>query len=153
MNSIDFDICYGFVSKDRFSFLEEKMGVVFPKIYKETIKECDGGYPLRNTFKYLRADSNKVREDCIGAFSRVNDCEYINILERYLNPPEFFPKDLIAFGENGGGDFICFDYRQGKDNPNPPIVFWNHEAEEGKDVSFIAKNFEEFIDMLYEDED
>ena len=74
--------------------------------------------------------------------------ESYNIVQLNQTPPEFFPKGLVAFGEDGGGDFICFDYREGKDNPNPPIVYWRHDANEGEDVSFIAKDFETFIGML-----
>ncbi len=154
MNKLEFDICFGKVSEEKFSFLEEKMGVKLPKSYKENIKDCDGGYPLKSIFKYYSNYFEEISEGSIGAFIRIDNPEGANLLSDYYKKPELFPEGLIAFGENGGGDFICFDYRQGKDNLDPPIVYWFHEvAGTGKDVSFIAKNFEEFIGMLYTDED
>ena len=36
---------------------------------------------------------------------------------------------------------------------NPPIVIWNHDMGLKYRVVFIAKNFEEFINMLHEPED
>lgn len=64
-----------------------------------------------------------------------------NILELQNDPPEFFPEGLVAFGENGGESLICFNYREGKDNLNPLIVHWNHEADIGQDVPSFVSNF------------
>jgi hypothetical protein len=153
MNNIIFDSDSMFVKKERFLFLEKIIGILFPLLYIDLIKNNDGGTPIQCCFQYYDEYSCKKLEGAIGCFSHLNDSDHLTLLDNYNDPPEFFPKGLIAFAENGGGDFICFDYRQGKDNPDPPIVYWRHGADEGKDVSFIAKNFEEFINMLYEPED
>ncbi len=63
-------------------------------------------------------------------------------------PPEFFPKGVIAFGHVGNGDLICFDYREGKNNSDPAVVYWNHESNPKTAVSFIAKDFESFLGLL-----
>lgn len=76
-----------------------------------------------------------------------------SLLSTFNSPPEFFPEGLVAFSEDGGGNYICFDYRQGKKNSDPSVVFWNHEAEIGKDVSFVAINFEVFLSMLKSEEE
>jgi|LakMenEpi03Aug12_release.lakeMendotaPanAssembly.Ray.scaffolds.fasta_scaffold30667_3 hypothetical protein len=68
------------------------------------------------------------------------------ILDHIQNPSEFFPKGLIPFAPDGGGNYVCFDYRHCKENP--PIVFWHHGFEEGKDVFYLADSFEEFISGL-----
>ena len=139
---------YGSFSLERVRFINEKIGVSLPLLFIEMMKDNDGGFPEKNIFSFQDVRKNKVRLKCIGSFLSFNENQYGDILETYLDPPEFFPKGLVAFGEDGGGDFICFDYREGKDNPNPPIVYWSHEANEGEDVSFIAKDFETFIGML-----
>ena len=64
-----------------------------------------------------------------------------------------FEDGLIPFGDNGGGDMICFDYRHDKTTNNPPIVIWNHDMGFDHRVVFVANNFEEFINMLHEPED
>jgi hypothetical protein len=43
---------------------------------------------------------------------------------------------------------MCFDYRNGKDNPNPPVVYWAHEYEENDGICPLADNFDDFMDML-----
>ncbi|MDR1488613.1 MAG: SMI1/KNR4 family protein [Holosporales bacterium] len=64
----------------------------------------------------------------------------------------YFEERLIPFGDTGGGDFICFDYRN-HDGDNPPIILWTHDVyDNSKRISFIANNFEEFINMLHEPE-
>jgi len=76
------------------------------------------------------------------------------MISRIKNPPEFFPEGLISFASVGNGDLICFDYRADPKTDNPPIVIWEHEAA-GSDeaVSFIAPDFESFMNMLMSDEE
>jgi hypothetical protein len=149
----EWKVCYGFVSESRIQDVQEIIGLSLPKKYLQTIENCDAGVPMYSDFIYIDADSKETMYGSIGGYLNINKSEWSDFIELYQSPPEFFPKGLVAFAETGGGDLICFDYREGKDNPNPPIVYWNHEAQEGKDVSFIAKDFEAFLDMLQEPED
>ena len=116
------------------------------------MQDGDAGIPICSDFEYYDSYYKCNVEQSIGGFLGFEDEEY-NIIDSYLSPPEFFPSGLIAFAENGGGDLVCFDYREDKNRSDPPIVYWNHEADVGKDVSFVAKNFDEFIGMLKEPED
>jgi hypothetical protein len=147
------DSCHGNVEDRQIQFIESSIGVTLPKKYIDLVKVCDGGCPRREDFKYFNEYRKSYSISGIGGFLFLNNSKYSDFLEEFKSPPEFFPQGLIAFADTGGGDLICFDYRQGKDNLDPPIVYWSHGGEEGKDVSFIAKNFEEFIGMLYEPED
>ena len=144
------DICNDQVNEEILKKVEDKISFKFPESYIKLVKECDEGYPIQSNFNYYDEYAEEMFESAIGAFISIND---ENFLEMYNSPPEFFPENIIAFAETGGGDLICFDYRQGKNNLDPPIVYWNHGADIGKDVSFIANNFEEFIAMLKEPED
>jgi SMI1 / KNR4 family (SUKH-1) len=38
------------------------------------------------------------------------------------SPPPHLPKGLIAFGEVGNGDLVCFDYRPKVAKEEPKIV-------------------------------
>jgi hypothetical protein len=68
-----------------------------------------------------------------------------NVFER----PDHFTPGLIAFAQEGGGNFTCFDYRAGKDNPDPPIVFWHHELHScGEEPFYVARNFGKFVELL-----
>lgn len=141
------------VTLERFSMISKFIGVQIPESFYKLLKENDGAYPSLDKFNYFDIFWREVIETSAGAFLCINPDEYGDLLFRYQNPPEFFPKDIIAFADVGNGDFICFDYREGKDNPNPPIVYWNHEADIGQDVSFVAKDFEAFIGMLKSDDE
>jgi hypothetical protein len=144
---------YGAFADQRLELVEKKIEISLPKVFVALIQNNDGGVPDKNIFSYLDVRERKFCMNCVGAFLCINPNQYGDLLSTYLDPPEFFPEGLVAFAEDGGGNLICFDYREGKDNPNPPIVYWNHEADIGKDVSFIAKDFETFISMLKSDDD
>lgn len=144
--------CRGKVSKERVAFLEKRINISFPKSYIECMEECNGGVLRKRCFTY-KFENERQTVDSIGVFLSLNQNEWADLLDIYENPPEFFPKGIIAFGDTGGGDFICFDYRDNKTTNDPPIVCWNHEADVGKDVSFLANNFEDFLGMLKEPEE
>lgn len=134
---------------------EKQFEITLPSTYLEFVRQ--NTFLKKTEFDYFDVDDQSIFTSGISFFLKFTDSQspYDNITTYNHNPPEFFPENIIAFGVNGGGDSICFDYRQDKDNSNPPIVYWSHEADIGKDVSFVAHNFEEFLGMLYEaiDED
>lgn len=120
----------------------------FPKQFLGLLQISNGG-SIDYSFNYYDVQLKELISSDIGsvfAFNSGRDC--INLEDEYNCPPEFFPKNLVAFAENGGGDMVCFDYRTDSKTDNPPIVYWRHDADIGKDVSFVANNFEEFIKML-----
>lgn len=143
--------CRGLASDLSIATAGNKMHVNLPELYIGLMKNCDAGAPIKTDFEYYDISHGCKISSALGCFLGFSDNEY-NILDMFQNPPEFFPEGLIAFAETGNGDYICFDYREGKDNPDPLVVYWSHEADVGKDISFIAKNFEEFLSMLKEPE-
>lgn len=149
----DLENCAETLDKKRIIFLERKMGIKFPTSFLNVMRKCNGGVPTASDFEYIDAFKSRKRIECIGSFLSLTPRKFSDFYYVWQNPSEFFPEGLIAFAETGGGDYICFDYRQGKDNTDPPIVYWNHEADVGKDVSFIANSFENFLGMLREPED
>jgi hypothetical protein len=151
--SLGFEDCWDTVSNVRISFLQKELGITFPTEFINCMKFCNGGTIKKSGFKYFDKESHKKRESSVGVFLCLAPNKYSDFYNDWKNPPEFFPEGLIAFAETGNGDSICFDYRQEKNNSNPPIVYWNHEADIGKDVSLLANNFEEFLGMLKEPED
>lgn len=153
LEKISWIVCYGKVTEERIEFLQEKIGIKFPHSFVNLIKECDGGVPKSSEFYFYDEYFQSKITACVGGFLNLSSSEWSDFLNNYLSSPEFFPEGLIAFAEDGGGDFICFDYRKGKNIADPPIVYWSHEADIGKDISFVANNFEEFIEMLEEPRD
>lgn len=138
--------CDGKIDQENFKRIFEEITFILPKLYLESIKTCDRGVPFNKNFQYYDEYFNRNVESRIGEFISINDLKFLEI---YNEPAEYFPESLVAFVEVGNGNFVCFDYR-GNKKTNPPIVYWNHEASIGKDVSFIADDFEAFLNMLKE---
>ena len=141
------------LNRDQIKAIEHQFQIKLPLQYINYLDQNGYAEPFKSDFIYFDRCHQKERLSGIGAFLNFNFESYNSILRDNLLPPEFFPKDIIAFAEVGNGDYICFDYRQGKDNINPPIVYWSHGADIGKDVSFIADNFEAFMNILSEPDD
>lgn len=139
--------------KDRIKYIENRIEHTLPLDFIRYIENCDDVTLVKSDFKYYDIAFQDVWWSGIGCFLDLNESSSSGLLEMFLSPPEFFPEGLVAFADTGGGDFICFDYRDDKVNLDPPIVLWRHGADVGKDVSFIAKNFEAFLEMLEEPED
>ncbi len=141
------------LTDNEINLVQKKINRILPSFYIDFIKKCNGGRLLNPCFEYYDEDLHDVWITGVGIFLSLSPEQYDDFISVYNSPPEFFPDGLVAFAETGGGDLICFDYREGKDNPDPAIVYWNHEADIGKDVSFIAENFEAFLGMLKKPED
>lgn len=130
------------------SEFEQNEGIKLPSHYKEIVRFRDGGILEKNTFSYEK--EGEIDEDIVGEFlcwqKETLPHYYSYLPNAYRDPPEFFPQGLIPFAPDGGGNYICFDYRNCKENP--PIVFWHHEVEENEGVFHLANSFDEFINNL-----
>ena len=134
--------------------LSKSLQVCLPSDYIDFLKLGDKIWLDKNCIQYQVTGTQKT--DCtfvfflgISSTSEINE-EFLSINKK---PPEFFPNGLVAFAQDGSGNYICFDYRDKSKNLNPYIVIWEHEADIGKDVSFVAKDFETFIGMLKSDDE
>jgi hypothetical protein len=155
----------GLIGKDYVLNLANDLNVIFPNLYINFIMNHNGAsLSDRDCFNFY--DNNKGCENTESiAFLNIlqikDDMESLS-KQSTDNPNDsdvfkfykYFDSRLIPFGETGGGDFICFDYRNNQKTDNPPITYWCHDAQEpdGR-ISFIANSFEEFINMLHESED
>jgi hypothetical protein len=68
----------------------------------------------------------------------------INLDERREAHPAL-PAHLIAFSDNGGGDFCCFDTSAMKDGETL-IVWWDHESDEHQIPEPAAASFLDWIE-------
>lgn len=133
--------------------LLEQIPFTLPVSFIKLLHISNGG-DIDYDFDYFDEDLKKNMSSGINILYNLSLNEnYENFMYLYYNPPEFFPKKLLAFGGDAGGNQICFDYRKNPKTNNPPIVYWDHEASEGRDVSFLANNFSEFLLMLKESDD
>ena len=130
---------------------EKKYDLILPEYYKNFIRVRDGGVLKKDLFFYQFRNANW--SNCVGRFlywdKEISADEYI--IDQINDPPEFFPNDLIPFAPDGGGNYICFDYRNCREDP--PIVYWDHGIEENEGIFHLADSFEEFLSMLKSEEE
>jgi cell wall assembly regulator SMI1 len=154
----------GEVEIEKIKEFENKLGIILPKEYVAFISKHNEASIFESDFDFFDPNRGGRKNGDSIAFIRFEEIESdIKSLlkqttedENDPNPFKFyhyFDRWLIPFGEDGGGDFICFDYRKDRTTNDPPIVVWNHDMGLEHRVVFIANNFEEFVGMLYESED
>jgi hypothetical protein len=160
------------VDEGRILAVQSRLGVTLPPSFIGCVRQSNGGQPEPYCFSYLDTDTKQIEEGSFGALLDFREpmdqylkhiyrndrdlwkdmdiepwwtFEDLNIDER----PDHFTPGLIAFSEDGGGNHLCFDYRAGKANPNPPVVFWHHEFHSGgEEPFFVAKDFDALLDLL-----
>ena len=149
--SIEWFDCEGPATQQRIDLVSREIGVTFPKTFIALMKECDGGTPEITSFKYYNNVIDAVVGDSLGCFMGFEEkgCAQDHLLGHYRSEFNYLPKGVIAFAFNGGGDYICFDYRKGKKNLDPEVVCWDHEESEEESIFFVAKNFDAFMAMLH----
>ncbi|NQX63648.1 SMI1/KNR4 family protein [Paenibacillus qinlingensis] len=108
------------VSSDEIKKLEEFLGVTFPDDYLECIRENNGAMPVPNFFEV------NGREMSFGALLSINEKDVENIRMVFEALEERLPSEIIPFSIDAGGNFICFDYKNGTQSV-PSIVFFDHE--------------------------
>jgi SMI1-KNR4 cell-wall len=54
------------------------------------------------------------------------------------------PSFLIAFSDDGGGNYFCFDTRAASES-EAPVVVWDHELDEDQTPDLVAPSFVEWL--------
>jgi len=136
---------------------EKKIGFKFPKSYIDIITNYNAARieNHRDIFYFYSNFIDRYEWYPVGEFLGYNtDCSIEWYWQSNLSRDEEFayPKNVIAFAVDPGGEEICFDYRHDPKTDNPKIVVWHHEAESGSssELSFVATSFDEFLDMLHD---
>ena len=128
--------------------LEHQVGVRFPPDFRQVMKLCHGGTPEeRCEFDYQHPQLGTVGSG-IGAMLRLplEEEDLESIVGTIAMLDDQLPDGLIPFATDGGGDFMCLDYRH--DSNQPPVVYWAHEEDKDASVFPLADSFSEFLDML-----
>ena len=145
---------------ERIEAFERLMGVRLPEAYKTLVSAHNHLYPEEPEIEFLNPWGTAERR---SIFFLGFDTPYENIEES--QPASFAPDDgemlgIVVFGEDAGGDYVGFDYRDCPGTDDPPVVFlyhdlwWPDEAGEWHRVIWpIAPSFDVFLEMLYERDD
>ena len=148
---IDWYECEKQASQERIKSVEKEIGLSFPQSFIDLMKECDGGWPEIGSFSFDNTFLGVVMGSSISNFLSFTEDTRVteHLIGIYKLFYDRFPKNVIAFGYTGSGDYICFDYRKDKKTSNPEIVYWEHSAPDDESISFVARNFDAFMAMLH----
>ena len=130
--------------------VEEQLGVEFPADFVQLVKENHGGSPLESDFVYMDPILGEV-ESCFGELlSFAPDYEYSIVRTNELLSGQL-ESGVVPFGHTGGGDYICFDYREM--TGEPAIVYFAHERPMSESLIPLAANFAVFLEKLNRSDD
>ncbi|HHB13234.1 MAG TPA: SMI1/KNR4 family protein [Chromatiales bacterium] len=143
----------GPVSLEAIEAFERKMSVRFPASYKALLSAHNNLYPRCSSFDFVNPWGMLDRRGVIFYGFETDD----ENIEDFQPDGSHEEAPIVAIGEDGGGDQVCFDYRDCPGTDDPPVVFlyhdlwWPDEAGEWHRVIWpIAPSFDAFLEMLYE---
>jgi cell wall assembly regulator SMI1 len=146
--SITWENCKEPATDESIEEVEQAFGVKFPDDFWAVMQVCHGGIPVERSDFYFWYPGLGRRGSGIGVllnFVPDDDYSILKTTKRLLRNDRI-PERVILFAEDGGGDAMCLDYREG--DSNPKIVYWSHEEEKEQSIIPLADSFSEFLDQL-----
>ena len=137
---------------------EKDVGFLLPKTYKDLMLKYNGLRFHEDTFKLLDENGDEWDTD-FDFYEFTYEKGGIYKFQQGVSDPLYDGiAGLVAIAGAGGGDTICFDYRENPKGDNPKVVLMLHdefiENEDGSETSVVcdvANSFDEFLDILYSD--
>lgn len=138
------------VSEDSLKLLESFIDVRLPKSYFKFLCENGGGYPEPDSFLFFGEEYGSSIQRFYG-INRNDSYDLVRHLKLYKKR---IHSDFIPIACDSGGNQICLGIK-GKNRDK--VYFWDHEFEKDdgeqpdlSNMTFIANNFDDFINGLYE---
>ena len=134
---------------------EKRWRQTLPADYKAFITGFNGGIPDEKTFQCNGHRYAVTRFLCVLTNYRENQYGWYDISvvesqisERLTADLDLIGVEILPIAELFGGDYLCIDFRNSKENPC--ICVWSHEkSAEFDPVTYqVAESFSEFLDML-----
>lgn len=151
---------YGEVDKWYIEDFEKRYGYTLPNTYKKLMLKYNGASFYESTFA-LDEEKFWTWSFIFDAFGEKEDVvSHIEETQLSVQNPDYYGiPGLICIASTGEGDLVCFDYRDDLKGNNPKVVVMIHDEYDKHDdesltnkVTFIANSFDDFLNMLYEEE-
>jgi len=123
---------------------EKYFQIHFPREYRECLKLYHGAFPKVSDFYVNLKDGNEI-VSCLAMLLTADPEDPENIIDIFKGMGEYKTLKVMPIGDDGGGDYICLDFRANYDMP--AVVYF--QAELG-DLLFVAPDFSGFCEMLFE---
>jgi hypothetical protein len=121
-------------------------GVKFPDDYRECLRINHGGHPEPRDF--IIRGGTAYWGSCFAVLLSLDWRRPENVWSvlSSLAVDGQLPLGLFPIAEDGGGDFICLDFRD--DLAAPSVVYWSHEVSGDEGVVRVAGSFTELLTLL-----
>lgn len=135
---------------------ERNWRLKLPESFKQFLKKYNGCSIENNKFHKDYENYAIARFLCILKDVREHDSGWSDISvvetqigERLTDNEDLIGIEVLPIAELITGDYLCFDYRIKKENPD--VCVWsNDESGDFNPVTYyIADTFESFLDLLY----
>jgi hypothetical protein len=137
------------INRSDIQLVENRFGIQFPEDFIEIVLQYHGGFPRPNRFVYQDYEKGPVRSSLAELLSF--DLSYRdNIINTYEYLEHQLPTGVIPFADDGGGDYICFDFGSTRDSSTPKVVYWSHEKEPELSTTYLSDTFSDFLALLIE---
>jgi hypothetical protein len=128
--------------------VENHFGIRFPEAYRSCLIRFHGAYPRQSDFRVVTNDGRRIG-GCVGVLLTADPGDPENIISTHEGMGPYKDRRVIPITDDGGGDFVCLDYRE-VDRSIPSIVYFDHELGE---LYSLGAGFEDFCAMLREPAD
>ncbi|MEG0297529.1 MAG: SMI1/KNR4 family protein [Clostridium sp.] len=135
MNSIIWKRVKKLSSINSINKFEQDYGITLPDLLKEFIIINNGGRPSLDITKTEAGREVEIKS--LLSFNQEDTENIYNVIEYFKKE---FNGTIVPIATEPSGDYFCIDITTGS------IVYWDQETNA---VTFISKNFNEFINSLY----
>lgn len=108
------------------------------------------GASLPDSFRWFQLEFGDFQHGPVDIYSvRTPEPPAINIVginhEARTEEGPRLPAHLIAFSDNDGGDYLCFDTTR-REASEYPVVWWDHDQDEDQQVQAAAPSFLDWLE-------
>lgn len=124
------------------------LGVRFPSNYRECVRVNHGAYPSPNQIA-IELDGEEWRGR-LGLLLTLDPRAPEGLFRalQVLSSEHGLPPEIVPIADDGGGDFVCLDYRDDPTRSSPRIVYWHHELQGVDGLMPLAESFSELLAKL-----
>lgn len=124
------------------------LGVHFPADYRDCVRHNHGAQPTLGEFE-AGAPGDRW-EGSLGELLTLDPRAPHNVFAVLagLAVDEQLPGFVVPIADDGGGNFLCLDYRADNSRTHPTVAFWFHEVGGADGIVYVAAHFAAFLAML-----
>lgn len=126
------------------------LGIRLPADFRECLRMNHGAQPETDEFE--AGPLGDRWEGNVGQLLTLDPRQPSNLFSVLANlaVDSQLPDLVVPIAEDGGGNFLCLDYRSDTSRSTPSVAFWFHELPGEDGVVSIAPPWSTFLTMLRE---